>query len=435
MSTQTTKKKMDFDEYIKSYLALCEHFENITKGINFELLKKVDIFNDGYNTQDEIDEIKKILKSLNDEKTFFNNEIKNYEAIYEKPDDGYDYCRLIVVFNYNNGVLFDYLIGIFEGILETIEKNYYIREKFLANCCFEHFVLLKKSYISNLECLQDIITFLKEVIKPNIKPDPKNSSKNIQYYMELKCKKLTDIYDKDMISKSLYFIWYITYLDNINKCDDVNTLIENIIDNREKILCINDDIEKELSDLIKNFIKKKEQFFINFESNDFILNEEKTNNKKVYIETIDYNIRFPKIYSTYSINKVFNSAIINENINFILYNMVANKILKNVLYDIYDINYIVTFPISIIEKKEKLNRLFEIIDNEMVKNNIVINIKYSDYKNNKELFNEYISLGYNLSLELDDSFEYTENNLIWLSIFKYVLGNSELIPQDKLIER
>ena len=253
--------------------------------------------------------------------------------------------------------------------------------------------------------------------------------------MELKCKKLTDIYDKDMISKSLYFIWYITYLDNINKCDDVNTLIENIIDNREKILCINDDIKKELSDLIKNFIKKKEQFFINFESNDFILNEEKTNNKKVYIETIDYNIRFPKIYSTYSINKVFNSAIINENINFILYNMVANKILKNVLYDIYDINYIVTFPISIIEKKEKLNRLFEIIDNEMVKNNIVINIKYSDYKKNKELFNEYISLGYNLSLELDDSFEYTENNLIWLSIFKYVLGNSELIPQDKLIER
>ena len=31
--------------------------------------------------------------------------------------------------------------------------------------------------------------------------------------------------------------------------------------------------------------------------------------------------------------------------------------------------------------------------------------------------------------------KYTENNLIWLSIFKYVLGNSELIPQDKLIER
>ena len=45
-------------------------------------------------------------------------------------------------------------------------------------------------------------------------------AKNIQYYMELKCKKLTDIYDKDMISKSLYFIWYITYLDNIN-----NTLV------------------------------------------------------------------------------------------------------------------------------------------------------------------------------------------------------------------
>ena len=178
MSTQTTKKKMEFDEYIKSYLALCEHFENISKGINFELLKKVDIFNDGNNTQGEIDEIRKILKSLSDEKTFFNNEIKNYEAIYEKPDDGYDYCRIIVTFNYNNGILFDYLIGIFEGILEIIDKNYYIREKFLTNCCFEHFVLLKKSYISNLECLQDIITFLKEVIKPKIKIDIRNSSNN-----------------------------------------------------------------------------------------------------------------------------------------------------------------------------------------------------------------------------------------------------------------
>ena len=169
MSTQTTKKKLDdFKEYVKSYLALCEHFENISKGINFELLKKVDIFNDGINTQDEKDEIKKIINSLKTEKTFFNDEIKNYEAIYEKPEKGYDYCRLIVTYNYNNGILFDCLIGIFEGILEIIEKNYYIREKFLVNCCFEHFVLLKNCYISNLECLQDIITFLKEVIKPNI---------------------------------------------------------------------------------------------------------------------------------------------------------------------------------------------------------------------------------------------------------------------------
>ena len=204
--------------------------------------------------------------------------------------------------------------------------------KFFKNFTRDYSKLVLSSFYKG-SLIKDLITEYINIRYYNLYEQKyKNSSKNIQYYMELKCKKLTDIYDKDMISKSLYFIWYITYLDNINKCDDVNTLIENIIDNREKILCINDDIKKELSDLIKNFIKKKEQFFINFESNDFILNEEKTSNKKVYIETIDYNIRFPKIYSTYSINKVFNSAIINENINFILYNMVANKILKNVLY-------------------------------------------------------------------------------------------------------
>ena len=263
----------------------------------------------------------------------------------------------------------------------------------------------------------------------------KNNSKNLQYYLENKCKELLDTYDKDLISKSLYFIWYITYLDNINDCDNISDLIESIIDNRKKVLSYDDDIKGQLSDLIKLFIKTKEEFFSLFESKEFILNDEKTNNNKVFIESIDYNIKFPKIYSTYSINKVFNTGVINENINFILYNMVANKILQNVLYNIYDIYYIVSFPLSIIEKKDKLSRLFEIIDNDMIKNNIVINIKYSDYEKNKELFNEYISNGYNLSLELDDSFEYTEKNLIWLSIFKFILGNSELIAKNKLIER
>ena len=172
----------DFNEYVKSYLALCEHFENISKDVDFELLKKVDIFNDGINTQDEIDEIKKIIKSLRDEKTFFNEENKIYESLYIKPDKGFDYCRLIVTYNYNNEILFNYLIKIFEGILETIEKKYYIREKFLVNCRFEHFVLLKNCYISNLECLQDIITFLKEVIKPNI--DSSNNKFNPIVYSD-----------------------------------------------------------------------------------------------------------------------------------------------------------------------------------------------------------------------------------------------------------
>ena len=121
MSTQTTKRKMDIKEYVGCYLTLCEHYENITKGVNFELLKKVDIFNDGINTQDEIDEIKKIIKSLRDEKTFFNEENKTYESLYIKPDKGFDYCRLIVTFNYNNEKLFNYLIiNLFDRLLLVV---------------------------------------------------------------------------------------------------------------------------------------------------------------------------------------------------------------------------------------------------------------------------------------------------------------------------
>ena len=270
MSTQTTKKKLDdFNEYFKSYLALCEHFENISKGIDFELLKKVDIFNDGYNTQDEIDEIRKILKSLKNEKTFFNDENKRYESAYIKPDDGFDYCRMIVTFNYNNGVLFDYLIGIFEGILEIIEKNYYIREKFLVNCCFEHFVLLKKSYISNLECLQDIITFLKEVIKPNI--DSSNHKFNVIDYNNTGIKNLLTKFMKNLLIEENHKIFISSiqgqqpFIDAVTKFFNDNLITKLRINNVDNNII--DIIEKKYINLLlskRSFYIRMNCFIANF---------------------------------------------------------------------------------------------------------------------------------------------------------------------------
>ena len=142
--------------------------------------------------------------------------------------------------------------------------------KFFKNFTRDYSKLVLSSFYKG-SLIKDLITEYINIRYYNLyEQKNKNSSKNIQYYMELKCKKLTDIYDKDMISKSLYFIWYITYLDNINKCDDVNTLIENIIDNREKILCINDDIKKELSSY---FDYKKKIVNIEAEINELHENE------------------------------------------------------------------------------------------------------------------------------------------------------------------
>ena len=89
--------------------------------------------------------------------------------------------------------------------------------KFFKNFTRDYSKLVLSSFYKG-SLIKDLITEYINIRYYNLyEQKNKNSSKNIQYYMELKCKKLTDIYDKDMISKSLYFIWYITYLDNINK--------------------------------------------------------------------------------------------------------------------------------------------------------------------------------------------------------------------------
>ncbi len=261
MSIQTTKKKLDdFNEYIESYLTLCEHFGNISKGVDFELLKKVDIFNDGNNTQGEIDEIRKILKSLEDEKTFFKDENKRYESVYIKPDDGFDYCRMIVTFNYNNGVLFDYLIGIFEGILKIIEKKYHIREKFLVNCCFEHFVLLKNCYISNLECLQDIIKFLNEVIKPHI--DGSNHKFNVIDYTNTGIKNLLTKFMKNVLIEENHNIFISSIQDQKHFEDAVKKFFNDNLIAKMRMNNVDNDIIDIIEKKYINLLLSKRSFYI-----------------------------------------------------------------------------------------------------------------------------------------------------------------------------
>ena len=78
--------------------------------------------------------------------------------------------------------------------------------KFFKNFTRDYSKLVLSSFYKG-SLIKDLITEYINIRYYNLyEQKNKNSSKNIQYYMELKCKKLTDIYDKDMISKSLYFI-------------------------------------------------------------------------------------------------------------------------------------------------------------------------------------------------------------------------------------
>lgn len=301
--------------------------------------------------------------------------------------------------------------------------------------CYIQFLkeILGKYYNKNL-----ILSFLNEYI--NIRYYNLNEikfkslEKNIKYYLNEKALNFINDYDKTLIENNYYFFWYICYLDNIVECPSNKILINKIMLDRQEKLSLENNIIDILEKIIKNIHKIQNDFFSKYESNTFSLKISKTNLKNVYFTNINYDIAFPKIYSNYSINKVYNSSIITEDMHFILYNMISVLILKNVINNNFDEFYIVTFPLSIILKKDKLNRLINVLRSDIIKNNIVINIKYEDYLNNKDLIDSYIKEGFKFSLELDDKFEFNDNNLIWLEIFSYVYGTqNSLIDKNKLI--
>lgn len=301
--------------------------------------------------------------------------------------------------------------------------------------CYIQFLkeILGKYYNKNL-----ILSFLNEYI--NIRYYNLNEikfkslEKNIKYYLNENALNFINDYDKKLVENNYYFFWYICYLDNIVECPSNKILINKIMLDRQEKLSLENDIIDILEIIIKNIHKIQNDFFSKYESNTFSLKISKTNLKNVYFTNINYDIAFPKIYSNYSINKVYNSSIITEDMHFILYNMISVLILKNVINNNFDEFYIVTFPLSIILKKDKLNRLINVLRSDIIKNNIVINIKYEDYLNNKDLIDSYIKEGFKFSLELDDKFEFNDNNLIWLEIFSYVYGTqNSLIDKNKLI--
>lgn len=301
--------------------------------------------------------------------------------------------------------------------------------------CYIQFLkeILGKYYNKNL-----ILSFLNEYI--NIRYYNLNEikfkslEKNIKYYLNENALNFINDYDKKLVENNYYFFWYICYLDNIVECPSNKILINKIMLDRQEKLSLENDIINILEIIIKNIHKIQNDFFSKYESNTFSLKISKTNLKNVYFTNINYAIAFPKIYSNYSINKVYNSSIITEDMHFILYNMISVLLLKNVINNNFDEFYIVTFPLSIILKKDKLNRLINVLRSDIIKNNIVINIKYEDYLNNKDLIDSYIKEGFKFSLELDDKFEFNDNNLIWLEIFSYVYGTqNSLIDKNKLI--
>lgn len=268
----------------------------------------------------------------------------------------------------------------------------------------------------------------------------KSLEANLNYYLKEKSKVLNSDADEEMsfrIKNTFYLFKYILYFDNVLECESLKEKILEIDEFRNETLCLNDMLFVDnFYKLVKENELRKAKYLKSFDNEKFILDVFKTNNSKVNKLKLNNTIKFNKIYSDYSIDKVYNEGIVNEQKIFILYYLSSLLILKNVINGEYDKNYIIDFPISIFDKEQKLNRLINIIDNELVKNNIIIRFKYSDYFLYKEKISIWIKEGFQIAIEIDDKYNYDDSSKIWLDIFKYIIidkNKQNYFDKEKII--
>lgn len=299
--------------------------------------------------------------------------------------------------------------------------------KFIKDYLTEYFKLIVKDKYKRIVYNEMLNTYIDIRYFNKYDKKYKQIEKNIEYYIQENLRTLIEEDNKLVknVNELYYFFWYLLYLDNTLEYDNLDKLIDKIIIDRKEKLDLNDDITKELKSLVKESEKKKNNFFNEYLSDTFNLELKSTNIKNVYNVLLSYNIKFPKIYSSYSINRVFKSDIISEDMCFIEYNLISKIVLDNIINKEYNKEYLVDFPFIITSKKEKTNRLLNIITNDLIRENVIIKVTYEYYTKYKSFISDLIKDGVKFAVIIDDTFDYEESSIIWLNIFTYIITNKD----------
>lgn len=310
--------------------------------------------------------------------------------------------------------------NIIEEYIKNLEKNY--RYIFSALACNKYDRKLVDYYLQTyLEIRYYSYQNLnKETILKKIKKELKNQT-------------LTD--DLRLVNAYDTIFEYVLYLEDFN--NDIN-LEKTIITLKNQNFIKMDNIFNEENKLklnrqTKNFLEKRNEYLKLVDTNTFNLKFNNIN-RNICLTKITHNIRISKLYSTYAVDKVFNEGITNEDKLFVEYALISFKILKDILCFNKIKHYILEFSTDLFEKKQKLSRLLNIIDNQLVKENTSFLFTYEQFIKYKDMIESLIKNNYQVSILLDDSFVCDDIHCQRLIIFKKVLISSKYNCYDYILQ-
>lgn len=247
----------------------------------------------------------------------------------------------------------------------------------------------------------------------------KQVSRNINRYLELKFNEL-DEFNED-IRQIFNFFGIIYRVDGAIRSSDLQDIVDKTCQFRREKLSLMEDREQVLLELLKERKSRLELFLNKFNDSNFSLKFKRTDFKKCFNVILDYNIKIPKLYSEYAIEQVFDTGIVGENKLFVLYYMVACRVLKDIIELKYDYNYLIDFKLSLFEKEDKIKRLIGIIDDDILRDRIILKITYNEYKEEKSKIDILINKGFRFALIIDDYFDDNIMSSTFLDLFSCIL--------------
>ena len=164
-----TKPKMTLQTYIEAYRKYVGYYNEMATGVDFELLKNIDILDCSKITKTEKDEIEKFSNNIKKFDEDILRDREAYKAAYDfKEDKKFEICQNIVNYVYVQYHMVNGFTVFYEGILKFIKKKYNLRSDIFKYNQFKLGVILKDIYVSNIELLQNFIEFLNKVILNNM---------------------------------------------------------------------------------------------------------------------------------------------------------------------------------------------------------------------------------------------------------------------------
>ena len=246
---------------------------------------------------------------------------------------------------------------------------------------------------------------------------------------------------QEKVEKNVKFMQLINHLEEDFKIEDLQKKKDTYNKRILKYIKFNDLSQQDLKKLITNLLKAQRTYsgMIKFiqskiETNMFELKFNKLTRKDMYAVELTHNIQFSKVYSDYIVDKTYSEGIIAEDKIKVLSNLLLSQLVKDMFNGEFNKKYVVYVPDTLYTKDNKLDQVFEMLDDEFAKKNINILLSYNSLSNNKKIIKNIIKRGFNFSVDMNDVELLKKSDIKELYVLDYIFISRKKVAKTNIIE-